>query len=131
MATMAYIKFCRREYRVRLYSEIPLVKRFIEYLPIESEANALNGQVYFRIPDAVVAYDGPEREDFASGDVVYGCDPDGSPQFTVTVLYGPTKYGNGLSCTTGATGVKIGEIIDDTTGMEEIRSCEAVSFFLD
>lgn len=123
--------FFDKEFSLIFNTDNKVVQEFIKNLPITSVANNIGGEIYFRVPDVDLEYDGTQREEFEVGDIVYWRSPIGEKKFSIAMLYGNTQYSDWKSPRTSDPCVKIGHFIDSIYEFGNIDSGETLTIQLD
>jgi hypothetical protein len=125
------VTFSGKEYMLTFEINNQIAKEFIKKLPITSIANNIGGEIYFRVPDVDLEYDGTQREEFEIGDIVYWRSPIGEKKFSIAMLYGNTQYSNWKSPRTSDPCIRIGHFMDIIYQFGDIYTGESITIKLD
>ena len=120
------IKFEKKNYKASLSDEDTIAKLLVTHLPLDGEARNIGGEIFFRVDNIDVPFDGTEREEFDIGDIVYWRSPKGEKKFAIAIFYGNTKFSDWKTPRAAGHCVKIGRIASDVSQMEDIESGENV-----
>ncbi len=128
MIRIAHLIFPQKDYLIVMNDENDFAREILGKLPITSEAQNIGGEIYFRVPEINIKYDGSEREEFEIGDVVYWRSPIGENKFAIALFYGNTQYSNYKTPRASSPCVKIGNLIEGFDDIASIKSGESVKF---
>jgi hypothetical protein len=126
MRSHGYVIFSNKKYKLEFNIESRVAQEFVKNLPIKSEANNIGGEIYFRVPEVDIEFDGTQCQEFEVGDIVYWRSPFGEKKFSIAMMYGNTQYSDWKSPRTSDPCVKIGHFIDSIFGFADIDSGEVV-----
>jgi hypothetical protein len=109
----------------------PVARRLLALLPIQSTANNIGGEIYFRVPEADIEYDGTQTEEFQKGDLVYWRSPTGERKYSIALFYGNTRFSNWRTPTASSPCVKVGSVVAGMDDLDTVQTGEAVHFGLE
>jgi hypothetical protein len=131
MDAKGIVKFSEKIFKLKLDTKSQVDQKFITHLPISSIANNIGGEIYFRVPDVDIDFDGTQCQKFDVGDIVYWRSPIGEKKFSIAMIYGNTQYSNWKSPLTSDPCVKIGRFIDSIFEFADIDSGVVVTISIE
>ncbi|MCU0292466.1 MAG: cyclophilin-like fold protein [Thermoanaerobaculaceae bacterium] len=131
MSTLSHIRVSGRTLLVQMDLSSPVARRLLALLPIQSTANNIGGEIYFRVPEADIEYDGTQTEEFQKGDLVYWRSPTGERKYSIALFYGNTRFSNWRTPTASSPCVKVGSVVAGMDDLDTVQTGEAVHFGLE
>jgi hypothetical protein len=119
---IGYLQFPHLTLPFRLDLTSAAARALLRHLPLLGTAHQLGGEVYFRIQDLEIPYDGTETRDFQKGDVAYWRSPKGEKLFSVAVFYDRTPFGEGPDPVAASPCIRIGQLTADPVALNLLNT---------
>ncbi len=117
-----------RRFKVELDPSSPVAAALRAFLPLQSSANNIGGEIWFRIHDADIEYDGTQKDEFQPGDITYWRSPSGERKFAIAIFYGNTQFSEWRSPRASSPCVAIGRILGAAEDFRTVQTGEPLRF---
>lgn len=122
------LRFAEKTWSLEMDEASPVARAMLAQLPLQSVANQIGGEIYFRTAGVDIPYDGTQAETFEPGDITYWRSPTGEGKFAIALFYGNTQYSGWTTPKASSPCVRIGRILGDVASLKDVQTGETVLF---